>query len=190
MIAGLVMGHAQAMTGQTIGFLVIDRLSLEPIAALQPTGLVLILGAGAALLVQWGLIPLLNLDPRRLMLFGLVAAAIGTVLTGMATSLYGIALAFALASAGFGFTRPGFTAGASLAVGPGGQGSVAGKVTSINGASFVLGPSIGVGLYDVYKPFPYLVAAAALVLLFGYAWRTLHAPVQPTLRDDDADPVI
>ena len=190
MIAGLVMGHAQAMTGQTIGFLVIDRLNLAPIAALQPTGLVLILGASAALLVQWGLIPLLNLDPRRLMLFGLIAAAIGTVLTGIATSLYGIALAFALASAGFGFTRPGFTAGASLAVGPGGQGSVAGKVTSINGASFVLGPSIGVGLYSVYKPVPYLVAAAALMLLFGYALRFLHAPTQATANADEADPVI
>lgn len=190
MIAGLVMGHAQAMTGQTIGFLVIDRLHLAPVAALQPTGLVLILGASAALLVQWGLIPLLNLDPRRLILFGLVAAAAGTFLTGMATSLYGIALAYALASAGFGFTRPGFTAGSSLAVGPGGQGSVAGKVTSINGASFVLGPSIGVGLYEIYKPFPYLVAAAALVLMFGYAWVALRSPSRSASNEDEADPAI
>ncbi len=190
MIAGLVMGHAQAMTGQTIGFLVIDRLHLAPVAALQPTGLVLILGASAALLVQWGLIPLLNLDPRRLILFGLVAAAVGTFLTGMATSLYGIALAYALASAGFGFTRPGFTAGSSLAVGPGGQGSVAGKVTSINGASFVLGPSIGVGLYEIYKPFPYLVAAAALVLMFGYAWVALRSPSRSASNEDEADPAI
>ena len=178
------------MTGQTIGFLVIDRLHLAPVAALQPTGLVLILGASAALLVQWGLIPLLNLDPRRLILFGLVAAAVGTFLTGMATSLYGIALAYALASAGFGFTRPGFTAGSSLAVGPGGQGSVAGKVTSINGASFVLGPSIGVGLYEIYKPFPYLVAAAALVLMFGYAWVALRSPSRSASNEDEADPAI
>src|SRR3546814_952884 len=58
---------------------------------------------------------------------------------------------YALASLGFGFTRPGFTAGSSLAVGPDAQGSVAGKVTSVNGASFVLGPSIGVGLYGDRK---------------------------------------
>lgn len=190
MIAGLVMGHAQAMTGQTIGFLVIDRLALAPTAALQPTGLVLIMGAGAALLVQWGLIPLLNLDPRRLVLVGLVAAATGTLLTGMATSLYGIALAFALASAGFGFTRPGFTAGSSLAVGPGGQGSVAGKVTSINGASFVLGPSIGVGLYKLYKPLPYLVAAAALALMVAYAWFALRSAIRSASSADEADPAI
>lgn len=179
MIAGLVMGHAQAMTGQAIGFLVIDRLDLAPALALQPTGLVLIIGAGAALLAQWGIIPNLNLDPRRLVLVGLVLAAIGTALTGLATSLYGIALAYGLASLGFGFSRPGFTAGSSLAVGPQAQGSVAGKVTSINGASFVLGPSIGVGLYELAKPLPYLVAAAALIVMLFYAWTQLRDVTPP-----------
>jgi hypothetical protein len=174
MIAGLVMGHAQAMTGQTIGFLFIDRLHVAPEQALAPTGLVLMMGAGAALLAQWGIIPLLNLTPGRLVLSGLVIAAVGCVGTGLATSLYGIATSYALASLGFGFTRPGFTAGSSLAVGPEAQGSVAGKVTSINGASFVLGPSIGVGLYEWIKPLPYLVAAAALVAMLGYAWVTLR----------------
>ncbi|MGP7794825.1 MFS transporter [Sphingomonas sp. CLY1604] len=173
MIAGLVMGHAQAMTSQAIGFLVIDRLAIPPAQALEPTGIVLMMGAGAALLVQWGVIPLLGLSPRRLVLVGLVLAAAGVVLTGIATSLYGIATAYALANLGFGFTRPGFTAGSSLAVGPAAQGSVAGKVTSVNGASFVLGPSIGVGLYEIARPLPYLAAAAALLLLFGYAWATL-----------------
>ncbi len=186
MIAGLVMGHAQAMTGQAIGFLVIDRLQLAPAAALQPTGLVLIMGAGSALLVQWGIIPILNLDPRRLVLVGLVFAACGTALTGIATSLYGIALAYALASLGFGFCRPGFTAGSSLAVGPAAQGSVAGKVTSINGASFVLGPSIGVGLYEIAKPAPYLLAAIALIGMFVYALVNLRDPTN--LTEDPPSP--
>lgn len=176
MIVGLVMGHAQAMAGQAIGFLVIDRLALAPTQALQPTALILIMGAGAALLAQWGVIPRLKLSPRQLVLVGLVLAAAGTALTGLATSLYGIACAYALASLGFGFSRPGFTAGASLAVGAQAQGSVAGKVTSINGASFVLGPSIGVGLYEWSHPLPYLVAGAACALLFVYCWRTLSRP--------------
>ncbi|MDR6127845.1 MFS family permease [Sphingomonas sp. SORGH_AS802] len=165
MVVGLVTGHAQAMVSQAIGFLVIDRLHVAPAAALEPTGLVLMMGAGAALLVQWGLIPLLNLSPRRLVLVGSALAAAGCALTGLAPSLYGIALAYALASLGFGFTRPGFTAGASLAVGSAAQGSVAGKVTSINGASFVLGPSIGIALYEAWRPLPYLVAGGTLALL-------------------------
>jgi len=176
MITGLIAGHAQAMTSQVIGFLVIDRLHVAPAAALEPTGIVLMMGAGASLLAQWGVIPLLDLKPRQLVLTGLVLAAAGTALTGLATSLYGIATAFALASLGFGFTRPGFTAGASLAVGPGAQGSVAGKVTSINGASFVLGPSIGVGLYEAQHSLPYLTAGAACVVMIGYCWAALRAP--------------
>ncbi|BCA60066.1 MFS transporter [Sphingomonas sp. HMP6] len=176
MIAGLVMGHGQAMTGQAIGFLVIDRLHVAPELALQPTGIVLMMGAGAALLVQWGIIPNLNLRPRTMMLTGLVFAGAGCALTGLATSLYSIACAYALASVGFGFTRPAFTAGASLAVGHNAQGSVAGKVTSINGAAFVLGPSIGVGLYEVQHSLPYLLAGAAMLALFVYARLALREP--------------
>ena len=174
MIVALVMGHAQAMGSQAIGFLVIDRLGLPPAQALQPTGLVLIMGSGAALLAQWGLIPLLDLKPRQLVLSGLVLAGLGSAMIGLASSLYGIALAFALACLGFGFVRPGYTAGASLAVGPDAQGSVAGKVTSVNGASFVLGPSIGVGLYEADHALPYLIAGAACAILLVYAWRVLR----------------
>lgn len=173
MIVGLVMGHAQAMTSQAIGFLVIDRLHVSPVEAVQPTGLVLVMGAGAALLAQWGLIPLLNLKPRTLVLAGLVVGAAGCAATGLASSLYGIAMAFALASLGFGFMRPGFTAGASLAVDADLQGSVAGKVTSVNGAGYVLGPSIGVGLYQFVHPLPYLVACAAMLAVAVYAWAAL-----------------
>lgn len=169
-IAGLIIGHAQAMTGQAIGFLVIDRLGVTPLEALQPTGLVLMMGAGSALLAQWGLIPLLDLKPRALILAGVALGAIGCVATGTAGSLYGIALGYALTSLGMGLARPGFTAGSSLAVGPEAQGSVAGKVTSINGAAFVLGPSIGVGLYELWRPLPYLTAAAGLACLLVYAW--------------------
>jgi MFS family permease len=175
MIAGLVFGHAQAMTGQAMGFLVIDRLHLPPAEALQPTGIVLMMGAGAALLVQWGLIPLFSLTPRVMMLAGLVLAAAGCALTGLATSLYSLATAYALASIGFGFTRPAFTAGSSLAVGSAAQGSVAGKVTSVNGASFVLGPSIGVGLYEYWHSLPYLAAGAACLVLMAYCWIALRS---------------
>ncbi len=174
MLIGLVMGHAQAMAGQAIGFLVIDRLGLPLMVAQQSIGIVLMTGAGAALLVQWGLIPLLNLTPRVLVISGLALAGVGCALVSGAGTLYGIATAFALTSAGFGFVRPGYTAGSSLAVGPELQGSVAGRVTSVNGASFVLGPSIGVGLYEASPPLPYLAAAAACLILMVYAWRKLR----------------
>jgi len=184
MLAGLIMGHGQAMTGAAMGFLVIDRLDLDvfEIATQQSIGLVLMSGAGAALLVQWGLIPLLNLPPRTMMIVGLIAAALGLVATSYATSLYGIATAYALSSVGFGFTRPSFTAGSSLAVGRSLQSAVAGRVTSINGASFVLGPTIGVGLYQIWQPLPFLVAGAVMALMIPYALRRL------TVSDLEASP--
>jgi len=175
MIVGLVMGHAQAMTSQAIGFLVIDRLHVAPAEAIQPTGLVLLMGAVSSLFVQWGIIPLLNLKPRALVLTGMTLGAAGCVAVGSANSLYGIALGYAIAALGFGFARPGFTAGSSLAVGPDAQGSVAGKVTSINGAGFVLGPSIGVGLYELWRPLPYLTAAGWLAATVIYALVSLKS---------------
>lgn len=168
-LIGLITGHAQAMAGQAIGFLVIDRLALPLNEAQQAIGIVLMIGAGAALLAQWGIIPLLNLVPRQLVLWGCLLCATGCIAIGFATTLYGMSTAFALACLGFGFVRPGFTAGASLAVGGTAQSSVAGKVTSINGAAFILGPSIGVGLYEFWRPLPYFTSGAAMLLLGIYA---------------------
>ena len=173
MLVGLVTGHAQAMTGQAIGFLIIDQLQLSMEQAAAATGGVLMVGAAAALLAQWGLIPNLKLAPRELAIWGSVFAAIGCVLTGFAHSLHMLAVAYGLASLGFGFMRPAFTAGASLAVGMGEQGAVAGRTTSVNGACFVLGPSIGVGLYQFWGPLPYLVAGASLILMLPYLMRRL-----------------
>lgn len=168
MLIGLVAGHAQAMTGQAIGFVVIDRLHLPAVAAAGATGIVLMAGAGAALLAQWGLIPNLRLKPRDLAYWGAIISAAGCVATAFAASLHTLAVAYALASLGFGFLRPAFTAGASLAVGTSEQGAVAGRTTSVNGACFVLGPSVGVGLYELSGPLPYLVAGAALLAMLPY----------------------
>ena len=174
LLVGVIMGHAQAMTGQAMGFLVIDRLGLPPALAQQSIGIVLMTGAFAALLVQWGLIPLLDLKPRALVLVGLTLAAGGCVVNALAETLLGTAVGFALASAGFGFARPGYTAGSSLAVGPELQNAVAGKVTSVNGASFVLGPTIGVALYEAWHPLPYLSAAMMCLVLVLYGLRALN----------------
>lgn len=137
---GLASGHAQAIAGQTLAFLLIDRLA-EPPAMVQPLiGMVLMAGALAALLAQWGVIPRLDLQPRAMVLWGAGLAAIGCVGVALSHDLHGITVAFAIASLGFGFLRPGFTAGASLAVDEAEQGVVAGRVTAVNGYTFVLGP--------------------------------------------------
>jgi len=90
-----------------------------------------------------------------------------------ATDLHMLAIAFAIASLGFGFLRPGYTAGASLAVSEGEQAVVAGQLTSINGVVLLFGPFVGIGLYQFHQAAPYLLSAAVLAAMAPYAARAL-----------------
>jgi MFS family permease len=168
-LAGVAAGHAQAAILTVVGFFVIDRLGIAPSGSEQPISIVMMAGAGAGLAAQWGLIPRLALQPRALILSGSVIAAAGMVVTMFAPSLYAIVIGFALSSLGFGFTRPGFTAGASLAVPLDEQGGVAGVITAANGIAFVAAPALGMALYKVEEHLPFAVSAVVLVVLTGWA---------------------
>jgi MFS family permease len=175
-VVGIVGGHGQAVALGVIGFLVIDRLELPLDHAQQWIAIVLMAGAGASLLAQWWLIPQLRLGPRQLILWGSLVSAAGSGVTGLATGVYGLTLGFALASLGFGLFRPGFTSGASLAVGLDEQNAVAGQVTSVNGVAFVAGPALGVALYGWALPLPFLATALLMLGLAGWTALRLKGP--------------
>ncbi len=171
MLYGFTSGSIQAATGQALGFLIIDRLGGQAAEAQRFIGIALMAGAAATLLAQWGLIRMLHMTPASLMRWGTGLAAVGTLGIALAPDYYGIVVAYALTSLGYGFARPGFTAGSSLAVHESEQGSVAGAITAVNGSCFVLSPAIGIGLYELSRPAPYLAGAAGLALLLTYTWR-------------------
>jgi MFS family permease len=166
-LAGVAAGHAQAAILTCLGFFVIDRLDLPPQGSEGSIALVMMAGASATLAAQWGLIPRIRAGPRALIVAGSATAAVGLFATMLASGLYGITVGFAVASIGFGLTRPGFTAGASLAVPLAEQGGVAGIITSANGISFVAAPALGMALYTADQNLPFAVSAVLLVLL---AW--------------------
>jgi MFS family permease len=174
--AGLFGGHAQAMVLGISGFLVLDRLGLRetPAEGAGPVGLVLMSGAIATLLAQWGLIPRFDLGPRAATLWGIAAAALGTIVLAMASNLHAIALGYAIASLGFGLFRPGTTAGTSLAVTRAEQGQASGIVASLAGASYIYAPALGVWLYghSDWLGFGLIVALCAAVL--GHGWFALQ----------------
>jgi MFS family permease len=172
-LAGVASGHAQAATLTCIGFFVIDRLGLEPHGSEASIAIVMMAGASATLAAQWGLIPRLGLKPRALILSGTLIAAAGLAGAIVARDLYGITLSFALASLGFGFTRPGFTGGASLAVPLAEQGGVAGLITAANGISWVAAPALGMALYLVSPNLPFVISSLLLVGLAVWAQRRL-----------------
>ena len=173
-IAGVVSGHAQAAVLTCLGFFVIDRLGLAPRGSEQSISIVMMAGAAATLAAQWGLIPKLGLSPRAMILWGSAIAAAGTLVTMVATDLYGLVLGFGIASLGFGFTRPGFTGGASLAVPLADQNGVAGVITAANGIAYVAAPTVGMLLYAIDPHWPFAVSAALLVGLVLWGQRALR----------------
>lgn len=178
LVAGLIGGHAQAIMLGVVGFLVRDRLGLHdrPWEAVQASGSVMLIGAMATLLAQWGLIPMLSLAARSSVLLGAILALIGTILTGISQDFYGISTGFAIASLGFGLFRPGFTAGASLAVRRHEQGDVAGKIASINGAAYIFAPAVGVALFNYWEPATFILIGASLLFLIIWGRRALVVP--------------
>lgn len=175
LITGILGGNAHALILGVVGFLVLDRLGLrgDPQTGIQMTGIVLMSGAAATLLAQWGLIPLLQMGPRTSILWGMILGAIGCLIIGLSHDLHGIIIGFAVASLGFGLFRPGFTAGASLAVKRSEQNGVAGIVASVNGMAFIVSPAIGVLLYTYAGPLPFWLATTICVFLFGWGFKTL-----------------
>lgn len=171
-IAGFFGGHAQAMVLGISGFLVLDRLGLRenPAEGAGPVGLVLMSGAIATLLAQWGLIPRFDLGPRAATLWGISTAALGTIILGVGGDLHTIALGYAIASLGFGLFRPGTTAGTSLAVSRAEQGQASGIVASLAGASYIYAPALGVWLYGQsdWLGFGLIIALCAGVLAHGW----------------------
>jgi MFS family permease len=184
MLFGFFSGSIQAATGQALGFFVIDKMGGNALNAQGEIAIIFMAGAGATLVAQWGIIPTFKMTPPGLMRWGTLIAAIGTAGVALAPDLHGVTVGFALSSLGYGLARPGFTAGASLAVGRAEQGGVAGAVTSINGSCFVLAPAVGIGLYQLGPSLPYLLGAGALVALFAYASASKPLRTEPVFEDE------
>jgi MFS family permease len=175
LLAGFLGGQAQAMMLGVVGFLVLDRLNLRHSdQGPATTGIVLMAGAFATLLSQWGLIPLLRMTPRTTVLYGAACGGVGIIMTGLSQDLHAIVIGFALASLGFGLFRPGFTAGASLSVPRRDQGAVAGMTTSINGSAYIVSPTIGVVLYNWHPMISYGLMAAFCAWLVVWGWSALR----------------
>lgn len=176
-VAQLLGGHAQAMVLGVTGFLVLDRLGLRdtPAEGAGPVGLVLMAGAIASLLAQWGIIPRFKLGPRAATLGGLLMAASGVALLAIGRDLHVIALGYAIASLGFGLFRPGTTAGTSLAVTRAEQGQASGVVASLAGASYIYAPALGVWLYGHSDWLGFGLMIALCVVSFVHGWFALQA---------------
>ncbi len=184
LLYGLFVTGAQAANISVLGFHIIDELSAAGIAAreAQPfIGIAMLAGAAATLMAQWGLIPLLRLQPADLMRWGAALALVGNLMSIASPGYYGVVVGYAVVSMGIGFARPGFTAGSSLSVEPHEQGAIAGLMMSLAGLSFLAPPVIGVALYELAEPAPFIANAILL------AAATALCFIDPRLREGPPD---
>jgi len=168
LIYGFLVAACQTAQGQTLGFLIIDKLHLPPMQAQGYTAVAMMTGAVAGLLAQWGLIRMFRMAPRDLLRWGAGVAALANLIVAFAPSYSGVVVGYALSSLGYGLCRPGFTAGASLAVTGAQQARAAGAIAAVNGVNVVVAP-LFVLLYGAWHPAPFLVNTVTLAALVVYA---------------------
>ena len=182
LIYGFLVASAQTIQGYTLGFLIIDKLTLKPMEAQGFIAVAMGAGAVSGLLAQWGLIRTFRMGPRDLMRWGVGLACVANLMVAFAPSYWAVVAGYALASLGYGFARPGFTAGASLSVSGAEQARAAGAIASINGSSVIIAPVLGVWLYERAHPSPFLLNVVILAALLAYAL------LNPTLRTVNDSP--
>ncbi len=188
LIYGFLIASAQTAQGQTLGFLIIDKLHLPPMQAQGYTAVAMMAGAIAGLLAQWGLIRMFRMAPRDLLRWGVALAALANLIVAFAPNYSGVVLGYALSSLGYGFCRPGFTAGASLAVGQSEQARAAGAIAAVNGVNVVVAP-LFVLLYGAWRPAPFLLNTLILTALLAYALFNgvlSRAGAEPTTEEEAA----
>jgi len=168
---GFLTFFAFSMMSQTIGFYLQDRFVLDAKATAQALGAGLMLSALMSLLAQTLLVRRRGMTPVRLMRSGLPLLLIGFAGLLVAGRLPLLVAAMGVLGLGLGMVAPGFTAGASLAVGPDEQGAVGGLVSACPAGGFVLGPLVGTSLYQLQPVLPYLAAGLLMIPLILYTWR-------------------
>ena len=170
---GLMLTSVQAMTMSVLGYHVLDLMTVNglSIAEAQPfIGIAMFAGAVATLLAQWGLVWLRMTVPHLLM-SGVALSIVGVAITACTTNYLGATIGYTVVSLGVGLARPGFTAGASMALGADRQGAAAGILMSISGIAFMLPPVIGVALHEWNVSLPSALNVGVLATAAILCWR-------------------
>lgn len=170
---------------QTFAFAIMDKIDVSGAAAMQFTGPAYTVGAAGTLISQLVIIPRLKMTNRTLMIAGALSLSFGAFLIVPTREFAVLVLAQFFVGIGQGLARPGFSSGASLAVGSSLQGNVAGLVISANGMGFIVSPFFGPWMYENVHPFaPFIGAGVVLLIMAAFARRIFPAD---QVMDDDPD---
>ena len=188
LIYGFVVAVCQTAQGQTLGFLIIDKLGMSPMQAQGFIAIAMMFGAVAGLLAQWGIIRMFEMTPRQLLRWGVAVAALGNLIVAFQPTYAAVVAGYAISSLGFGLARPGFTAGSSLAVGMHEQARAAGAIAAVNGVNVVLAP-LFVLLYQQVHAAPFVLNMVLMLAMLVYAFKNpqlANADPKPATQADSA----
>lgn len=175
---GMYLGLTVAL--MTVGFLLQDRMHLTVGETGRASGLVLLAAAGMVVIVQAVVVPRLGWPPARFMRLGTALMTLGALVTAIAPNQPLLAVGFAVLGTGLGFGLPGVMAAPTLLATREEQGAVAGLVSAGTALTFVVGPIVGSGLYEIAPTLPYALVTVLLSAL------TIFTFVHPAVRQTSA----
>jgi len=142
--------------------LVADRYGITDVIAAQRSMMVAMLCMACfTLLVQAVVLQAWKATPAMMLKAGFGLMAAGLLLIAFGSGVYSMYAGYAVFGLSFGFAAPGLNAAASLSVGPGEQGAVAGLLSAAPTVGMIFGPILcGV----VYRASPQLPLLAGVVL--------------------------
>jgi MFS family permease len=173
LLYAVALSLVTGVLSQTFPYAIMDRMNAPGAASAQFTGPAMTMGAMATLISQLVLIPRLKLPVRSLMVYGAIMLALASLFMVWAQDFALFAFSQILFGLGQGFSRPGFSAGASLAATHEQQGDIAGLVTAANGMGFVISPLFGLWMYEnVSSEAPFIFCTGLVILMAIYAFFT------------------
>ncbi|BCW88080.1 hypothetical protein sos41_12180 [Alphaproteobacteria bacterium SO-S41] len=187
-IFGVMMGTAGSFPIQVIAFFFMDVLSLDSAAAIQMSGVGLMVSSMAALFAQLVVVQRFKLSAGQLIWIGIGLGFISYLLFILGTTYGLIVFALMLSGLGFGLIRPGYAAAASLAVGREQQGAAAGLTGGAGASGFIFAPLIGNALYDNVDPHaPFILGAVLMIVMAVYVYFTPRLSTVDIEPEDNAD---
>lgn len=171
LIYGLLASMCIATPMQASAFYFIDVLGYEIAEAAQYVGVGLTSSALAALFSQLVLVQRFRLSPPTMMIAGASIIAAAQFALSASTTFGTFVFALMLNGLGAGMAVPGYNAGASLSVGNGEQGAVAGIVAAMGAAGFSIVPVINLNLYRVDPALPFVLDALLMSAMIVFCIR-------------------
>lgn len=171
---GIFMFTAFAAMNMTLGFYVQDLMHLNATDTIKYMGKLAMYSALASVSSQWILANWLQWPSLWLIRLGIPLITLGAIQIIFAENFFDFALSNALIGFGMGIVGPGYSAAASLQVGPKEQGAVAGLITSCAPIGFSIGPLIGPGLYQINQHLPYIFTSIIMLGLSVYCLTLLR----------------